>query len=145
MSASLGAGSGRRPRTAPVAAPGSVPGGGPLAASCVRPFTAGPRAEGGVDRGGGLGSLGRGDHRQLRLPGIGAGDEQARHIGELVLSGLHGPSALNAHPSFAARPVRYTDQDQPLDRARWAIAVAGLPPLADPSQLRRDQLPTTAT
>lgn len=42
-------------------------------------------------------------------------------------------------------PVLCTQDDRPLDLARWRAATAGLPPLASPRQLRWAELPTTAT
>lgn len=42
-------------------------------------------------------------------------------------------------------PVVCTIDDQPLDQARWATAMLGLPTLAEPIQRRWADLPTTAT
>lgn len=44
-----------------------------------------------------------------------------------------------------AVPVVCTRSDEPLDRAAWERAVAGLPTMADPVQWRLDDLPHTAT
>jgi acyl-coenzyme A synthetase/AMP-(fatty) acid ligase len=44
-----------------------------------------------------------------------------------------------------AVPVVCTKDDVPLDAFAWRSAVAGLPPMADPVQLRHDELPQTAT
>jgi acyl-coenzyme A synthetase/AMP-(fatty) acid ligase len=44
-----------------------------------------------------------------------------------------------------AVPVVCTKDDVPLDAFTWRSAVAGLPPMADPVQLRHDELPQTAT
>ncbi len=38
-----------------------------------------------------------------------------------------------------------TKDDRPLDRMAWRAAVASLPPMAEPVQLRLDELPQTAT
>ncbi|MBA9003146.1 class I adenylate-forming enzyme family protein [Thermomonospora cellulosilytica] len=42
-------------------------------------------------------------------------------------------------------PVVATRDDKPLDRTAWEAAVRDLPPLAEPVQLRHDELPQTAT
>lgn len=44
-----------------------------------------------------------------------------------------------------AVPVVCTKDDVPLDLSSWREAVAGLPSMADPVQLRHDELPQTAT
>jgi acyl-coenzyme A synthetase/AMP-(fatty) acid ligase len=44
-----------------------------------------------------------------------------------------------------AIPVVCVRDDAPLDRAAWATAVADLPSMAEPVQLRADELPQTAT
>lgn len=44
-----------------------------------------------------------------------------------------------------AIPVVCTKDDVPLNAVAWRSAVAGLPPMADPVQLRHDELPQTAT
>jgi acyl-coenzyme A synthetase/AMP-(fatty) acid ligase len=48
-------------------------------------------------------------------------------------------------PDGVAVPVVCTKDDRPLDRMAWRAAVASLPPLAEPVQLRLDELPQTAT
>ncbi|MHC0433250.1 class I adenylate-forming enzyme family protein [Streptomyces sp. O3] len=45
----------------------------------------------------------------------------------------------------AAVPVVCTRDDEPLDEIAWKSAVTDLPPLAEPVQLRLDELPQTAT
>lgn len=55
---------------------------------------------------------------------------------EVVLLGDDGGAPL---------PVVCTVGDAPLDRAAWARAVAGLPPLAEPAQLSWDDVPHTST
>jgi acyl-coenzyme A synthetase/AMP-(fatty) acid ligase len=44
-----------------------------------------------------------------------------------------------------AVPVVCTKDDAPLSRTAWRRATTGLPPMADPVQLRHDELPQTAT
>ncbi|GAA4958661.1 class I adenylate-forming enzyme family protein [Actinoplanes utahensis] len=48
-------------------------------------------------------------------------------------------------PDGTAVPVVSTRDDEPLDRARWDAAVAGLPRMAEPVQWRLEDLPQTAT
>lgn len=50
-----------------------------------------------------------------------------------------------AGPDGSAVPVVSTKDDLPLDRAAWAAAVRGLPPMAEPVQRALDELPQTAT
>ena len=52
---------------------------------------------------------------------------------------------LPGHNGGQATPVVCTAGDQPLDRARWEVAMLGLPRLAEPVRLRWSDLPTTAT
>jgi hypothetical protein len=42
-------------------------------------------------------------------------------------------------------PVLCTRDDRPLDRARWDVAVADFPALAEPVQMSLDEVPRTAT
>ncbi|XRQ14247.1 class I adenylate-forming enzyme family protein [Actinomadura welshii] len=57
-------------------------------------------------------------------------------LSELVV--VHGPASEPV-------PVVCTTDDAPLDPDRWRAAVAGLPPLADPVQIPRAELPRTGT
>ncbi|MFE5326387.1 class I adenylate-forming enzyme family protein [Embleya sp. NPDC056575] len=48
-------------------------------------------------------------------------------------------------PQGPPRPVVCTKGDRPLDHAAWRAAVADLPPMAEPTQWRKADLPQTAT
>jgi acyl-coenzyme A synthetase/AMP-(fatty) acid ligase len=50
-------------------------------------------------------------------------------------------AGINEQPT----PVVATDDDLPLDRASWERAMRGLPNLAEPVQMRFDEIPFTAT
>ncbi|HEY0452167.1 class I adenylate-forming enzyme family protein [Actinophytocola sp.] len=75
------------------------------------------------------------------------GVRSSLEIEDVVLSKLAELSelVLVLGPKSEPIPVICTNEDQPLDRARWRSAVAQFPQLADPIQIPQAELPRTAT
>ena len=77
------------------------------------------------------------------IPGV----RSALEVEDVVLSRLAELSELVVvrGPESEPVPVICTHDDRPLDSDRWRAAVADFPQLADPVQIRRAELPRTAT
>jgi hypothetical protein len=68
-------------------------------------------------------------------------------VEDLVLGRLSELSELVVVPGPKSEPVPVicTNEDRPLDRDRWRVAVAEFPQLTDPIQIPQAELPRTAT
>ncbi|HEY0640303.1 MAG TPA: class I adenylate-forming enzyme family protein [Pseudonocardiaceae bacterium] len=77
------------------------------------------------------------------IPGV----RSSLEIEDLLLSRLEELSELVvvSGPRSEPVPVICTTADRPLDRDRWRAAAAEFPQLADPIQIRQDEIPRTAT
>jgi acyl-coenzyme A synthetase/AMP-(fatty) acid ligase len=77
------------------------------------------------------------------IPGV----RSTLEVEDLVLGKLSELSELVVvqGPNAEPIPVLCTNDDWPLDRARWRGAVADFPQLADPIQIPKAELPRTAT
>jgi acyl-coenzyme A synthetase/AMP-(fatty) acid ligase len=83
------------------------------------------------------------DREADMIPGVGSNLE----IEDLVLNRLDELSELVVVQGPASKPIPVicTSKDQPLDLARWRMAVAEFPQLGDPIQIPLAELPRTAT
>jgi len=76
-----------------------------------------------------------------------SGVDSSLEVEDLVLSRLGELNELVVVPGPNSEPIPVicTDDDRPVDPARWRAAVADFPQLAEPIQMPKDSIPRTAT